>query len=538
MIAICLLERFAMKKRLSAALICVCFIVIATVFTRADDTATNPSPSAAQVSVASQPVAAPAATSPTPSTEAAPAVNTEVKPADATSEPIVIDYSEADIQSVLRTLAVRTGVNLILGDEVTGKVTVHLENVSYEDAMRLIAESKGYAYVKDKNVIRVKSRESVEAEPVEVRVRTLNYAKAEDVKKTIDPVLTKQGKIQIDVRSNTLIISDTPSNLAKLMPLFDVLDTQTPQVMIEAKFVETTRNPRKDLGINWSGTLLNHQLQARRPDPTSPIKDPGNPSPFELSKNLAGGPWTPSTVILDGGEASLVFSYLNSDADTELLANPRVVTTDNGKARIAIATQYPVPQFQFSEQTGGFQISGFDYKDIGIILTVVPRINKNEFVTLDVTPEASSSTENATLTSGTGNSVQIPIINTRVATTTVLIKSGNTLAIGGLMRQDVSDVYTKVPIFGDLPGIGAFFRSKSLSKTKRDLLIFLTPTIIGPEAQTGNEQYSNGFPSKEVYTNDKWMPKDNGKPRGVMKSLGFGGDQDQSSQPPTQNFGP
>jgi type IV pilus assembly protein PilQ len=537
MIATYALEWFDAKKQVCTLLLSMWLVVMTTGLTRANDTGAVPVlPAVARVGVASQPVAAPAAPSPTQPAEAAPAVMTEVKPADATSEPIVIDYNEADVQSVLRTLAARTGVNLILGDEVTGKVTAHLENVSYEDAIRLIAESKGYAYIKDKNVIRVKSRESVEAEPVEVRVRTLNYAKAEDVKKTIDPVLTKQGKIQVDVRSNTLIISDTPLNLAKLMPLFDVLDTQTPQVMIEAKFVETTKNPKKNLGIDWSNTLLTHQVALGGPNSSGQAYPPGD---FTITKGLRpASPWLTSTAVLDPGQAQIVFSYLSADTDTELLANPRVVTTDNGKARIAIATEYPVPQFQFSQQTGGFQISGFDYKDIGIILNVLPRINKNEFVTLEVTPEASSSSANATLTSGTGNSVQIPIIDTRTATTIVLIKSGNTLAIGGLMRQDISDNYTKVPVFGDLPGVGVMFRNKSLSKTKRDLLIFLTPTIIGPEAQTGYEQYSNGFPSKEVYTNDKWMPKDNAKPRSVLKSLGFGGDQDQSSQPPTQNFGP
>ena len=199
--------------------------------------------------------AAPAAT-----TGAAPATEA-VKPAEA-AEPVVIDYNEADIQSVLRTLATRAGVNLIMGDEVTGKVTVHLEGVSYDDAMHLIVESKGYAYVKDKHVVRVKSRDSLESEPLEVRVQTLNYAKADDIRKTLEPVLTKRGKIQVDVRSNTLIISDTPSNLVKIMPFLDTLDAQTPQVLIEAKFVETTKNPKKDLGINWGGTLLNHAVTA------------------------------------------------------------------------------------------------------------------------------------------------------------------------------------------------------------------------------------------------------------------------------------
>src|SRR5262249_45870318 len=145
-----------------------------------------------------------------------PAVVTSAPVAD---EPIEIGYIEADIQNVLRTLATKAGINLILGDEVTGKGTVNLKGVSYEEAMRLIAESKGYAYVKDQNIAKVKSKESLETEPVEIRIYTLNYAKAEDIKKTLDPVLTKQGKIQLDTRSNTLVLSDTPSNLAKLVPL-------------------------------------------------------------------------------------------------------------------------------------------------------------------------------------------------------------------------------------------------------------------------------------------------------------------------------
>ncbi len=201
-----------------------------------------------------------------------------------------------------------------------------------------------------------------------------------------------------------------------------------------------------------------------------------------------------------------------------MLASPRVVTTDNGHARISIATQYPIPKFTFSEQTASLQIDGFEYKDIGIILDVLPRINKNEFVTLEVTPEASSSNENASLKSGGNSEVEIPVINTRVASTTVLIKSGNTLAIGGLMRSENTETYTKVPVLGDIPGLGALFRSKSLSKEKRELLIFLTPTIIDPESQTGYEQYYDGLPDEEAFTNDKWMPKDNAKPR----KFGFG----------------
>lgn len=453
----------------------------------------------------------------------------------AKDEPIVIEYIEADIQNVLRTLAAKAGINLILGDEVTGKVTVHLEGVSYEEALRLIVDSKGYTYVRSRNIVKVKSRESLETEPVEVRVFSLNYAKAEDVQKTVGPVLSKQGKVQVDARSNTLVISDTSSSLSMLAPLIESLDTQTPQVMIEAKFVETTKNPKKDLGIDWSQTLLDHLVVAG----STTVVDPANGSPvsgLQLTKNLAGGAWIPSTALLDAGQAKILFSYLSRDTDTELLANPRVVTTDNGRARISIATQFPIPNFSFSEQTASLQVSGFTYKDIGIILNVLPRINKNAFVTLEVTPEASSSTENAELKSGGGSSVLIPIINTRTATTTVLIKSGHTLAIGGLMRQDTSDKYTKVPIMGDIPLIGSLFRSKSLDKSKRDLLIFLTPTIVGPESQTGYEQYFDGLPKQEVYTNDKWMPQDNAKPHNFFRSNPRPSEP-VTPKPVSQNFG-
>ena len=177
---------------LSSALT-TCSLVFAADPAAPESPQTTPSITSAVVaapSVVTAPVAAPVATAPQP----------------AADDVVEIGYIEADVQNVLRTLAAKAGVNLILGDEVTGKVTVNLKGISYEEAMRLIAESKGYAYVKDKNVVKIKSRESLEVEPTELRLFTLSYAKAEDVKKTLDSILTKQGRIQVDARSNTLVL--------------------------------------------------------------------------------------------------------------------------------------------------------------------------------------------------------------------------------------------------------------------------------------------------------------------------------------------
>jgi len=458
------------------------------------------------------------------------------------------NFADVEISLALSTLARRAGVSLIVGDNVIGKVTVYLENISPKDAMRLIAESKGYVFQEEKNIIEIRTKEAAENVPLEVRVVTLKYAKAEDIGKVLNDVKSTRGKVQVDSRSNALVISDTPPNLEKILPVVEALDTQTPQVMIEAKFVETQKNPKKDLGINWSGTLSSHPISFGGKSVSSGDGGGGGSSsattgPFTMGP-AAGmiGSWLGSSVaVLDVGELKVVLSYLNSDKDTELLANPRVVTTDNGKANIKITQQYPIPQFTFSEQTASFQLNGFQYKDIGITLQVTPRINRDNFVTLEVAPEVSDSSKSKTFVSESAT-FDIPIVETRNVTTTVLIKSGNTLAMGGLIREDNTESYTKVPVMGDIPVLGPLFRSKSLEKIKRNLLIFLTPTVLKADVEnpTGLEKFYNGLPSEEVYTNDKWMPKDNAKPRNLMKN----GDTKRttedkaSSKAPSQNFGP
>ena len=439
-----------------------------------------------------------------------------VKPTNVTAtvvadiaEPNIIEYRDTALPVALRALASKAGVSLILDESVTGNVTVHLEDIGYTNALKLIAESKGFAYVEDrnyKNLVKIQSKGAQAAEPAEVRVAVLRYSKAEDLSKVLTPLLTAQGKILVDPRVNTLILSDVPSNVAKLQTMIEALDTQTPQVQIEAKFVEHTRNPKKDLGVNWSTALLDHTLGTAN-----------GSSSFNFSKSLAGGPWTMPTMILDAGQAQVTFSFLSQDGDTELLANPRIVTANNSAARIAILEKIPIPSYQYNQTTGQLQINGLDTKEIGITLTVTPRINSDDFITMEVSTNAASS-QNGSVPI---NSVNIPIVDTREAQTTVLIKSGHTLAIGGMMRQDVKDNYTKVPLLGSIPGLGVLFRSRSLSTLKRDLYIFLTPTIIRLADQIPANKAVTNPPFEPVYTNDRWMPHDTARPSNLpIKNFG------------------
>lgn len=474
-------------------------------------------------------------------TAGAAAAATEVK----VEEGGAYTFSETDISLALSTLARRASVNLIIGDGVIGKVTVYLENVTPKDAIRLIAESKGYVFQEEKNVVKIRTaKDASENEPLEARVITLKYAKAEDILKVLTDLKGARGKVQMDARSNALVISDTAPNLEKILPVVEALDSQTTQVMIEAKFIETQKNPKKDVGINWSGTLGSHPISLGGKGSEASEGAAGSTTgPFTMGTGAGMvGSWLGSSMaMLDVGEFKVVLSYLNTDKDTELLANPRVVTTDNGKARINITQQYPIPQFTFSEQTASFQLNGFQYKDIGISLTVTPRINRDNFVTLDVAPEVSDSSKSKTFASESAT-FDIPIVESRNITTTVLIKSGNTLAMGGLIREDNTESYTKVPLMGDIPLFGPLFRSKSLDRIKRNLLVFLTPTVLKSDVEnpTGLEKYSNGLPTEEVYTNDKWIPKDNAKPRDLMKNLKApkGKTAPASKTAPSTNFGP
>jgi len=185
-----------------------------------------------------------------------------------------------------------------------------------------------------------------------------------------------------------------------------------------------------------------------------------------------------------------VFDSLRKDA--EFIANPRVVTANNQKAEIKIIRQQPVPQLNFNEQTAQAVFSGFQDKEFGNTLNVTPIINKDEFITLMVKPEISNKVADATFTFA-GSVVTSPVIDKRVLESNVLIRSGDTLAIGGLLQDEQTKGATKVPVLGDIPVLGYLFQEKLNSRMKRNLLIFVTPTIIKQGYGTGLESQVSGL---------------------------------------------
>jgi type II secretory pathway component GspD/PulD (secretin) len=196
--------------------------------------------------------------------------------------------------------------------------------------------------------------------------------------------------------------------------------------------------------------------------------------------------------ILSVPQFSATMRLLNEDSDAEFLANPRIVTADNQQAKIEITRAQPVPQLNFNEQTAQAVFSGFQDKKFGNTLVVRPSVNKDNFVTLAVKPEISNKVGDASFTFG-GANVLSPVIDTRSLESNVLIRSSDTLAIGGLLQDETSKARTKVPLLGDVPVLGYFFQERLNARTKRNLLVFVTPTIISSKYGTGLEDQVSGL---------------------------------------------
>jgi type IV pilus secretin PilQ/predicted competence protein len=416
----------------------------------------------------------------------------------------VREFQGDDVGAVLRLLARQAKINMVVSEAVTGTVTMRLEDVTALQAVSIIVKAKGLFLDKIENVYYIKTAAERTAEPTESDSYQFSYARAKDVAVLIAPQMSSKEATQVDERTNTLFFRETRANLDNIRKVLVQIDKPTKQVMIEARLVEITANPKQAYGINWSGVVggpTNPQsITYGAPLPSSSPKPGENPSTYGFA---LGNPNSNSLfsnlhqlvgqfAILSAPQMNVTLQMLNDDSDAEFLANPRVVTADNMQAKIEIIRSQPVPQLNFNEQTATAVFGGFQDKKFGNTLVVKPLVNKDNFITLSVKPEISNKVGDAGFDFA-GAHVASPIIDTRSLDSNVLIKSGDTLAIGGLLQDEVLKQRTKVPMLGDIPGLGYLFQSRSNSRTKRNLLVFVTPTIIDQHYGTGLEDQVSGL---------------------------------------------
>lgn len=270
------------------------------------------------------------------------------------------------------------------------------------------------------------------------------------------------------------------------------LDKPTLQVMIEMRFVEVTNQDVSKIGVRWnsldnleiSADQLSHQFTdiEGRQGMTTTEKDLllQQSAVRDLSSLVRNGDLTKMTnAVFNSSQIGFIFRALKQQGNSRLVSHPTVVTLNNQEATISIGEQFPIPNYQYNEERGTFEISGFEYKDIGVNLKVKPSVNNQGLITLRVIPEVSSRTGEREFGGASGAS--IPIISTRRTETQIALQNGYTMGIGGLMQASGVEELSKVPFLSKIPGIGAAFRHKDKDGSKMNLLIFITAKILPSE---------------------------------------------------------
>lgn len=404
------------------------------------------------------------------------------KPASDTGL-VSLNFQDVDIRNVLKVLAYKSGSNVVTTPEVTGTVTIQLNDVPWQKALDVILSTYGYGYERQGNIITVmpidslkKHRENAQAlqeqEPLMTKTYLLSYAKASDIMDSINKIKSAKATINFDARTNILIVREIQSNLELIDNVIKTLDSVTPQVMIEARVVETTLGSDDRLGVDWTVQVTGTGSKRSLSLPWN-IGDSNNFLPATTA------PTTSMTLgTLDASAVQAVFQMLSSKTDTNILSNPKIITLDNIAAKIVVGTQYPIPMYTYNSDQAKMQVSGWEYKDIGIIFEVTPHVNNPNMVTLELHPIITDITGTVTV-----ENTSLPQLSVEETKTKVMIENGQTLVIAGLIKDKTEMTHKKIPFLGDVPILGEAFKKSSKVKTKTELLVFLTPHVIIPGKQ-------------------------------------------------------
>lgn len=477
-----------------------------------DNSAGNQNPAQSETAPAKAPVTpAPSAETPaaepasTEQAEPAAAPDTSVSVGNAAPGNVTVDFKDADIQNVLRILSFKSGVNIVAGKDVVGNVTIRLVDVPWEKALDVVLKTYGYAYDRDENIIRVTTIENLKKEELSTEVFTLSYSQAAEVEKSIKDVLSERGKIRSDVRSNTLIVTDMPTTLQRVQKVVERLDKSTPQVVIQAKVIETTLGDADRLGIHWNvkaavrgsarpttlpfpagqRTFLQRFLpQGRAPQTTTNTSSGTTLAATATTADFPSSSAQPTFPVvdknefqfgtLDFSEFQAVLEMIQQRDDSKVLSEPHVTTLNNQEAKILVGEVIAIPIFERNSTTGRMEITGYRDRDLGIRLTVIPQVNDQKEIVVNIHPEITNLLGYDELTPD----IRAPRFSTREAISQVRIRDGQTIVIGGLIKETVVDSKTKVPILGDIPLLNGLFSSKNKTVQKTDLLFFMTVSIL------------------------------------------------------------
>lgn len=418
----------------------------------------------------------------------------ETKPLDERMQKTVsVEFRNTPIEDVIRIMADQTDVDIVKGPSVTGDVTATLTDVPLEEALDNILAAHGFGYIVDRNMIRIApaAEITVEAERLVSKIYRITYADIKEVETSLKKFMSKRGSLSSSPGTSNIIITDTESKIKAIEDFLEEIDRITPQVLVEARIYDITSKDKLDFGIEWSAGRN-----------TTYDTDTGKPDIETRSDPFITGGFTGTTAKTESITAGLRLGWLNPSIDVDfllkaqqnvikakLLANPRVLVLDNETANFKIIDE--IPYQQLSQTSGGGSMGTTSFKEVGVTLDVTPHIIMEDgLVRLKLKPEFSVKIGDVTFESVALEYPQ-PIVAKREADTTLLVKSGQTVVLGGLRKKDVTQQTNKIPLLGDIPLLGLLFRFEGEDTVISEIVVFVTPWIIEPPALPGPPVLSN-----------------------------------------------
>ncbi len=468
---------------------------------------------------------------------------------EGTADRISLDLKGVDILDVLKLLSQKSGLNFVAGHNVTGRVTIFANDVGVWEAFERIIDANELAYERAGNIVTVTTARDYEllyGRPFQQRKRNavipLRHAKAAQVATALNQLKSTVGRVVVDEPSNTVILTDTAAPLAemerfvaqldrptttliypleyaeaeklqdkiqgfltpgvgtftvdartnkvvvtdlaevvsKIDQVLDAFDERDSEVLIEAKIIKVELSDEESLGVDWQQVFAGVDMQAR-----------GN---FRVLSDIVGGTGTGVALKFlsaPGGRTQVILEALKKFGKVETMSNPRITVSDRQEAKILIGTKEAVVTVTTTVPATGATVSApqVQFVDVGTKLYVTPSIKRDGHVQLKIRPEVSTAKVE------TFQSNRIPIVSTTEAETSVLVKSGVTLIIGGLIDSKTERAQVQVPLLGSVPVLGAAFRSRTNTTKKTELVVFLTPQIISASGEPVTQFPTSALPA-------------------------------------------
>jgi type IV pilus assembly protein PilQ len=437
--------------------------------------------------------------------------------AQYTGKKVTFEFKDIDIHNLLRIISEVSKLDIVVADDVKGTVTIRLRNEPWDEALDIILASKGLGKERIGNVIRVAPLKTLEEEArsreerkkamrrqedLVVQLLPVNYAVANDLSARVKDVLSERGTVTVDVRTNTLLVRDITSNIARARSLVEHLDTVTPQVLIESRIVQANTNFVREIGVQWGGAVQqaagtnnstglvfpnNYAITGGVATGTAPANGVSATPNFAVNLPAAVGAGSGGAIGMTFGSVNGAFqlnlrlSALETKGQIRTISSPKVTTVHNTTATITQGLSIPFSQVSAQGVNTVFI-------DAQLSLSVTPHITADGSVLMLV--HATNNQPDSSLTGANGQ----PAISKQEATSQVLVKDGDTTVLGGIYVRTVTTEEDSVPFLGAIPILGYFFKHTNDTETRQELLFFITPRILG---LTGNKPVAAVNPSVE-----------------------------------------